>query len=114
MTGKQPGRTQKQDPRLHTSIRHTAVLIKCKEEQITYLGGMSDADNFEAARIFVNIASENGDEKYKSIALDFLYLLSLRGSLTKKLLKQQSSFEILYEDPRWLEINNRLVRKSGK
>ena len=73
----------------------------------TFLGGMSNADNFEAAIIFSKIAFVNNDEKYKSIALDFLDLLFLRGSLNKKQLKQQP-FKILYNDPRWLEMNKRL------
>ncbi|WP_276090419.1 DUF6624 domain-containing protein [Pedobacter sp. JY14-1] len=76
----------------------------------SFLGGMSDADNFEAAIIFAKIASKNADKKYKSIALDFLDLLSLRGSLNKKQLEKQSSFKVLYDDPRWLEIVKRLSK----
>ncbi|WP_461787759.1 DUF6624 domain-containing protein [Pedobacter sp.] len=74
----------------------------------TFLGGMSNAENFEAATIFSKIALENKDEKYKSIALDFLDLLFLRRSINKKQLKQQSSFKILYNDPRWLTMNKQL------
>jgi hypothetical protein len=71
----------------------------------TFLGGMSTLDNFEAAIIFSKIATVNNDEKYKSIALDFLDLLFLRGSLSKKKMKQQPSFRILYNEPRWLDMN---------
>jgi hypothetical protein len=70
----------------------------------TFLGGMSNADNFEAAIIFSKIAIVNNDEKYKSIALDFLGLLSLRRCLNKKELKQQNSFKVLHNEPRWLEL----------
>ena len=74
----------------------------------TFLGGMSNVDNFEAATFFSKIAVLNSDQKYKSIALDFLDLLLLRASLTKKQLKEQPSFSILHDEPRWLEMNKRL------
>ncbi|MCG2617622.1 tetratricopeptide repeat protein [Terrimonas sp. NA20] len=74
----------------------------------TFLGGMSNADNFEAAIIFSKIAMVNKDEKYKSIALDFLDLLFLRSSLNKKQLLQQPSFNILHKEPRWLNIHKRV------
>lgn len=54
---------------------------------------MSNEDNFEAA-IFSKIASENNEGKYKSIPLDFLDLLVLRGDLSKAKLKKQPSFKI--------------------
>lgn len=74
----------------------------------TFLGGMSNADNFEAAVIFSKIALVNEDIKYKSIALDFLHLLYLRNGLSKKKLKKQASFRILNNEPGWLEIDKRL------
>ncbi|MBX2963735.1 MAG: hypothetical protein KF687_14590 [Cyclobacteriaceae bacterium] len=76
----------------------------------TFLGGMSNEDNFEAAIIFSKIASENNEDadKYKSIALDFLDLLVLRGDLSKSKLKKQPSFKILFDQQRWIDINKRL------
>ena len=72
----------------------------------TFLGGMTDEDNFEAAVLFSKIAADNLDEKYKSISLDFLELLNLRKSLNRKKLLAESAFRILYKEPRWDKINN--------
>ena len=69
---------------------------------------MSNEDNFEAAIIFSKIASENNNDKYKSIALDFLDLLVLRGDLSKAKLREQLSFKILFDEQRWIDINKRL------
>jgi hypothetical protein len=74
----------------------------------TFLGGMSNEDNFEAAIIFSKIASENNEDKYKGIALDFLDLLVLRGYINKGKLKRQPSFKILYDEQRWNNINKSL------
>ena len=74
----------------------------------TFLGGMSNSDNLKAAVIFSNIAAVNNEARYKSIALDFLDLLYLRGRLTKKQLTQQPVFSILYKEPRWIEISKRV------
>ncbi len=70
----------------------------------TYLGGMNDLDNFKAAVVFSKIASEDRDDKYKNIALDFLGLLSLRNKLTKLQLLQVSSFKALYNEQRWVDL----------
>jgi hypothetical protein len=74
----------------------------------TFLGGMSNSDNLEAAVIFSNIAAVNNEARYKSMALDFLDLLCLRGRLTKKKLSQQPVFSILYKEPRWKEMSKRV------
>lgn len=73
----------------------------------TFLGGMSNEDNFKAAVIFSNIAAVNQDEQYKSIALDFLELLFMRKYLTRALL-EQSAFTILHNEKRWISINKLL------
>lgn len=74
----------------------------------TFLGGMSDGDNFDASVIFSRIAMITKESKYSSIALDFLELLLLRGQLDKVKLKQEPSFEILYSEQRWIQMINRL------
>ena len=74
----------------------------------TFLGGMTNADNFEAAIIFSKIAAEDNDTQYKSIALDFLDLLYLRRDLTKAQLRKQSAFRILFKEQRWIDMNKRL------
>lgn len=78
----------------------------------TFLGGMSSADNFEAAVIFSKISAVDRDEKYKSIALDFLNLLYVRGDLTQAKLLRQPAFKVLYKEPRWLEMTKNLAKKS--
>lgn len=74
----------------------------------TFLGGMSSTDNFEAAIVFSKIAAINNEGKYKSISLDFLDLLYLRGKLNKAQLLKQSTFTILYKEQRWIDLINRL------
>jgi hypothetical protein len=74
----------------------------------TFLGGMNNTDNFEAAIIFSKIAATNTDEQYKSISLDFLDLLYLRRNLTKAQLLKQPAFRILYKEQRWIDLNKQL------
>jgi hypothetical protein len=74
----------------------------------TFLGGMSNEDNFDAAIIFSRIASVNNEDKYKSIALDFLDLLALRDNLTKPKLTEEPALLILSKEPRWIELNKHL------
>ncbi len=113
--------SNKNDSDYNTQVQHlmdSAKLYYTKGEfQKTYdfyntasafLGGMSNADNFEAAIIFSKIASVNNEDKYKSIALDFLDLLLLRGDLSKTKLKNQPSFKILFNEQRWIDINKGL------
>lgn len=74
----------------------------------TFLGGMSSADNFEAGVVFSKIAAVNNSEQYKSIALDFLDLLYLRGDITKAQLLEQPAFVTLYKEQRWISILKQL------
>lgn|GEM_PF-714587 len=67
----------------------------------TFLGGMSSTDNLDAAIIFSKIGAINKDEKYKSIALDFLHLLYARRILTRTQLLSQPAFKVLYKEQRW-------------
>jgi len=66
-------------------------------------GGMSDADNFDAALIFAVVAAKVADAKYKSISLDFLNLLYLRNKLRKQQLSGDV-FKVLHQDDRWLDM----------
>lgn len=68
----------------------------------TFPGGMSNKQNFKAAKVFSMIAAKIQDQKYKDISFDFLNLLNLRNKLNKKSLKQVPQFEILHNDPRWM------------
>ncbi len=70
----------------------------------TFSGGMDKADNLEAAILFSKIGVLNKDEKYKSIALDFLYLLYLRGDVSKLELHGQPAFKILHQEQRWQDM----------
>lgn len=74
----------------------------------TFLGGMSNSDNFEAAILFSKIAKVDKDEKYKGIALDFLDLLYLRRKLSKIQLKKQSDFNTLHQEQRWIDLLRKL------
>ncbi len=74
----------------------------------TFLGGMSNNDNFEASILFSKIAEIDKDEKYKGIALDFLDLLYLRGKLSKTQLLKQSDFKILHQEHRWIDLVKKL------
>jgi hypothetical protein len=70
----------------------------------TFLDGMSNDDNLEAAVIFSKIAAADQNTMYKSIALDFLNLLYLRKYITKPQLLKNSDFQILYNEKRWTDI----------
>ncbi len=74
----------------------------------TFLGGMNDNENLEAATIFSKIAATNTDEQYKNISLDFLDLIYLRRNLTKAQLLKQPAFKILYKEQRWINLYKKL------
>jgi hypothetical protein len=74
----------------------------------TFLGGMSDDDNLEAAVIFSKIALGNNEDKYKSIALDFLDLLVLRGALTQAKTEREPAFKVLFSEQRWNDISKKI------
>jgi len=78
-------------------------------EASTFLGGMSNVDNFEAAVIFSKIAAVENDQKYKSIALDFLDLLFLREAITRNKLQKEPAFSILQNEQRWRDIVEKLI-----
>lgn len=71
-------------------------------------GGMSNEENFEAAVLFAKITAEDNNPQYRSISLDFLNLLYLRGELTKKKLQSQQPFKVLHGESRWIEIYDHL------
>jgi len=73
----------------------------------TYLGGMHNADNYDAALIFAGIANKDYDSKYKAIALDFLNLLYQRNKLRRKQLSR-NVFKVLHKDERWIDIYNHI------
>ncbi|WP_281233994.1 DUF6624 domain-containing protein [Flavobacterium gelatinilyticum] len=75
----------------------------------TFAGGMSDTDNYNAAVLFAKIAIVSPDEKFKSIALDFLNLQFLRKKLKKKQLLKEPAFGILEKEPRWKSIADELL-----
>jgi hypothetical protein len=66
-------------------------------------GGMSNDENYEAAKLFAIIASRDQNPQYKSISLDFLNLLYLRKELNRQLLADKV-FQVLYDDPRWTAV----------
>jgi hypothetical protein len=68
------------------------------------LGGMTSAQNFEAATIFANIYNQITEEQYRSISLDFLGLNYLRGDLIKKDLLSNKEFRSFYSEKRWKEM----------
>lgn len=68
------------------------------------LGGMSDLQNYEAALLFAKIYNQNGEEKYRSISLDFLSLLFIRGNLNKIKILNQTEFRSFHAQKRWLDI----------
>ncbi|WP_028787726.1 DUF6624 domain-containing protein [Terrimonas ferruginea] len=74
----------------------------------TFLSGMSNTDNLDAAIIFSKIGAIDKDEKYKSISLDFLNLLYARRTLTKMQLLSQPPFKVLYKEQRWVDMINGL------
>jgi hypothetical protein len=113
--------SEKQDAdynaQVHDFIDSAKMFYATKEFQSTYdhyntastfLGGMSNEDNLEAAIIFSKIAAIDHDEKYSSIALDFLNLLALRDHLTKKQLFRQPAFKILQKEQRWMDMIDEL------
>jgi hypothetical protein len=83
-------------------------MYDCYDKASMILGGMTNAENFQAAVLFSKVAVQNMDPRYKSIALDFLNLLYLRHALDKNKLKAQSAFRVLYKEPRWKSIYSRL------
>jgi len=68
------------------------------------LGGMTSAQNFEAAELFAKIYNQTNEEQYRSIALDFLSLNHLRGDLNLKLLLSNTAFQKFYSESRWKNI----------
>jgi hypothetical protein len=94
-------------------INEAKKAYQTKEFQKTYdhynnasmiLGGMSDFQNYEAAVLFAKIYNQNGEEKYRSISLDFLTLLFFRGNLNKKKVLNQTEFKSFSTEKRWLDI----------
>ncbi|WKL49360.1 hypothetical protein Q1W71_06100 [Flavobacterium pectinovorum] len=94
-------------------INEAKKAYQTKEFQKTYdhynnasmiLGGMSDFQNYEAAVLFAKIYNQNGEEKYRSISLDFLTLLFFRGNLNKKKVLNQTEFKSFSAEKRWLDI----------
>lgn len=74
----------------------------------TFLGGMSNLNNLEAAIIFAKIAAVNDDGQYKSISLDFLDLLFFRNCLSKAQLHNQPAFKVLKKERRWTDLSRKL------
>ena len=74
----------------------------------TVLGGMSNKDNYNAAIIFAKISSQNNEQQYKDIALDFLNLLYQRQALSKAQLKKEPEFKVLYKEHRWMDLYEHL------
>lgn len=83
-------------------------MYDCYDKASMILGGMTNAENFQAAVLFSRVAVQNKAPRYKSIALDFLNLLYLRHALDKNKLKAQPAFRVLYKEPRWKSIYSRL------
>lgn len=72
----------------------------------TIMGGMTDAQNYEAAVSFAHIYNRNSEEKYRSISMDFLTLLKYRDRLDIKKLLAQQEFASFTKEPRWIQILN--------
>ncbi|TPD65795.1 DUF6624 domain-containing protein [Flavobacterium microcysteis] len=70
----------------------------------TVMGGMNEAENYEAATLFASIFNTTGEEQYRSISLDFLSLLHLRGTLPFKKLKHDQTFVKFHQEDRWVAI----------
>ncbi|EJG02696.1 DUF6624 domain-containing protein [Flavobacterium sp. F52] len=68
------------------------------------LGGMTSAQNFEAAELFAKTYNQTNEEQYRSIALDFLSLNHLRGDLNLKSLLSNAAFQKFYSENRWKDI----------
>lgn len=78
-------------------------------EASTFAGGMNNNDNFDAAIIFAKIAAKSNDGQYKSISLDFLYLLFLRQQLTRIKMMREPAFKVLYPEQRWRDMLSQLA-----
>jgi len=70
----------------------------------TVMGGMNEAENYDAAVLFATIFNTTGEEQYRDISLDFLSLLNLRGTLPVKKLKRDSTFARFHQEDRWVAI----------
>jgi hypothetical protein len=70
----------------------------------TIPGGMTNDDNYNAAILFAKVSGITDEQQYKEIALDFLNLLLQREFLTKKLLKEQTEFKVLFKEKRWISL----------
>ncbi len=70
----------------------------------TVMGGMNEAENYDAAVLFATIFNTTGEEQYRGISLDFLSLLHLRGTLPVKKLKRDSTFSRFHQENRWVAI----------
>lgn len=70
----------------------------------TVMGGMDEAENYEAAVLFATIFNTTNEEQYRSISLDFLSLLHLRGTLPVKKLKRDPAFAKFHQEDRWVAI----------
>ena len=70
----------------------------------TIPGGMTNDDNYNAAILFAKVSAITDEQQYKDIALDFLNLLHQRQLLTKKLLKEQTEFKVLFKEKRWISL----------
>ncbi|HSC40419.1 MAG TPA: DUF6624 domain-containing protein [Chitinophagaceae bacterium] len=79
-------------------------MYDCYDKASMILSGMSNAENYQAAILFARVATQNKDDRFSSMALDFLNLLYLRHALDKNKLKMQPAFRILYKNPRWMSI----------
>jgi hypothetical protein len=73
-------------------------------------GGMTNEDNYKAAILFARIASQDKEQQYKDIALDFLNLLYQRKALNKKRLQEQPEFTVLAPESRWVSMMKQLSR----
>jgi hypothetical protein len=72
------------------------------------LGGMTSAENYQAALVFAKIAKQTNEQQYKDIAIDFLNLLLVRKELTKSKLKKQPEFKALIKEQRWIDVCKQL------
>jgi len=68
------------------------------------LGGMTSAQNFEAAELFAKIYNQNHEEQYRNISIDFLSLNKLRGDLNLKTLLANKDFVSFYSEARWKDL----------
>jgi len=94
-------------------IANAKKYYKTKEFQNVYenynnasmiLGGMTSAQNFEAAELFAKIYNQTNEEQYRSISLDFLSLNHLRGDLNFKKLLSNTEFQNFYSENRWKDM----------